>query len=168
MYLLRIYPLQRSLDIHKQWSHDLFNQKNEFTTLSEEKQKKLASNPLFCRLMGIKNTQPEKELLNNPLYMRMQGVQPQTTIKGTAQGKSSWTIKGASGATTVIVSNLAEGTTAEDVKVFLICVYTFFDTIDFSCVIRSYTKVFYLQNESWKATSSRSDVFSSVRGKYSS
>ncbi|CCJ29240.1 unnamed protein product [Pneumocystis jirovecii] len=110
---------KRSLDIHKQWSHDLFNQKNEFTTLSEEKQKKLASNPLFCRLMGIKNTQPEKELLNNPLYMRMQGVQPQTTIKGTAQGKSSWTIKGASGATTVIVSNLAEGTTAEDVKTSL-------------------------------------------------
>ncbi|KAG5520241.1 hypothetical protein PMAC_001319 [Pneumocystis sp. 'macacae'] len=114
-----LHKKKRSLDIHKQWSHDLFNQKNEFTTLSEEKQKRLASNPLFCRLMGIKNVQEEEKLSDNPLYMRMQGVQPQTTIKGSAQGKSSWTIKGTSGATTVIVSNLAEGTTAEDVKTSL-------------------------------------------------
>ncbi|KAG4304155.1 hypothetical protein PORY_002519 [Pneumocystis oryctolagi] len=111
---------RRSLDIHKQWSHDLFNQKNESVMLSEEKQKKLASNPLFRRLMSnqsVHNT--EKDLSNNPLYIRMQSSQPQTVIKGSAQGKTSWTIKGSSGITTVIVSNLAEGTTAEDVKTSL-------------------------------------------------
>ncbi|KAG5437342.1 hypothetical protein PCANB_000772 [Pneumocystis canis] len=113
------YEKKRSLNIHKQWSHDLFNEKAESTVLSEEKKKKLASNPLFQRIMNTKDVKIEKKLENNPLYARLQGLQSSKAIKTSVQEKTTWSIKGASGATTVVIKNLAEGTSAEDVKISL-------------------------------------------------
>lgn len=115
------YFKKRSLDVHKQWSHDLFNEKKE-SLLNEETRKKLISNPLFMRLNGLKDVKKEQALESNPLYARMQGFAQgsgqQTVIKGSTQEKT-WTIKGVSGATTVIIQNLAEGTSSEDVKISL-------------------------------------------------
>lgn len=77
----------------------------------------MALNPLFQRLQGKRDVEKGDTVVKNPLYARLNGSQ--VIIKGSAQGKNSWTIKGISGATTVIISNLVQGTSAEDVKTSL-------------------------------------------------
>ncbi|KAG5440038.1 hypothetical protein PCK2_000646, partial [Pneumocystis canis] len=69
--------------------------------------------------MNTKNIRMEQKLESNPLYARLQSSQPPKAITPSVQEKTTWMIKGASGATTVIVKNLAEGTSAEDVKTSL-------------------------------------------------
>ncbi|QSL65468.1 hypothetical protein MERGE_002779 [Pneumocystis wakefieldiae] len=108
---------KRSFDVNKKWVHDLYNEKNESIALNEEIYKKLALNPLFQRLQGKRDVEKGDTVVKNPLYARLNGSQ--VIIKGSAQGKNSWTIKGISGATTVIISNLVQGTSAEDVKTSL-------------------------------------------------